>query len=272
MSYNQIEHIDSTMFSNIPHLLSLSLRENKVYSEWVPKICKTIELCSNSISNILLTYFRIAYITTTQRFCWCTCTSNVGFVAQQKLKRRHFRNARFCKSIVTFVFRYHLYIYYPSYMILLYEYENLLAWLKCICYPNSWRRNGKSTRGPSTSSRSTKPWPSLEQLIKHLLWIHWTFIPAQASWSCRQSFYSSSCFLLETPSISKIFRCFMEPNPGFDQRKFCWIRKNSTTNYSKFTWFEKIRRRFFSSTYLSYKITHPGPWEFHSISISSLNN
>lgn len=33
MSYNQIEHIDSTMFSNIPQLLSLSLRENKVYQK-----------------------------------------------------------------------------------------------------------------------------------------------------------------------------------------------------------------------------------------------
>ena len=32
MSYNRIEHIDSTMFSNIPQLISLSLRENKVNS------------------------------------------------------------------------------------------------------------------------------------------------------------------------------------------------------------------------------------------------
>ena len=30
MSYNLIEHIDSTMFNNIPRLISLSLRENKV--------------------------------------------------------------------------------------------------------------------------------------------------------------------------------------------------------------------------------------------------
>ena len=30
MSNNRIEHVDSTMFSNIPQLLSLSLRNNKV--------------------------------------------------------------------------------------------------------------------------------------------------------------------------------------------------------------------------------------------------
>ena len=38
MSYNLIEHIDSTMFNNIPRLISLSLRENKV-NESKDKLC-----------------------------------------------------------------------------------------------------------------------------------------------------------------------------------------------------------------------------------------
>ena len=108
MSYNQIEHIDSTMFSNIPQLLSLSLRENKVYPNLPFARRRMISTLLSHIELFLLYSFSISIIanlTTTQRFCWCTSTSNVGFIAQQESKRRLIGNAKFCTSPRSSVFR-----------------------------------------------------------------------------------------------------------------------------------------------------------------------